>query len=1176
MAALLLLLTNARWTPAAAPGEVPLAPPQTTARTYHGTSVPDPFRWLETESNAEARSWVQAQTARSRQILDASPLRSLIEAEIRKWVDVPIREFRDVQWVNGKVYCLVSENRRSAGRLISFPGPMLGSNELGKVDVVLDPAQADPSHQSEIDWFVPSPDGSSIAVLLKNIRNDLFTLQVWRTTEGVRPAEILTSVQTSKRRGSVAWAADGKGFLYTRYPTDAAPTGVEGAGRIYWHDVGGDPAQDRLEWDKGFPADAALELKGDTRGLYFAASSRNQVTGEAAHWLRLGAGKWRLLAPIQEKIEQIEFGRDPSYVELPADDGLYLLSRARTPKGRIVRLPLSKPVLSAENLQVIIPEAKEVLIDFRPAGSGIYASYLKGGTGLLVFHDLMERDVAKRGLILPLPPNGSLSAFRVTHGDRLLFQTESFIDAPEWSQYDPTTDRDRTIPTPLYDLPGLDFADCEVHRLGVRSEEGTRVPLYLVHRRGARPTGLTPTILLAPDGGGRAALADFNVMRKTWLNQGGMFALAQIRGGTELGPEWRQSGIRQEKQQTYADLAACARFLVESNYTKPGLLALWGRDFGALSVAGLVTEQAGLLQAAVLDDGAYDLLEGGSWWGGSDLRAEVGSPARRDAFPALLAASPYHRIRNQQALPALWIGTHPGAAGLSPVHSSKFVARLQASSASPRPILYQTSASLPQTPEERFHQLIADWADRYTFLFDQLSAPYSLVDRGPWSGGLTPTSAVVKAKLLHSGLNARLAISKNPLFTPATFLGQTRSDASLHNLVAFDLPGLDPGTDFYYAIEVNGRFDWASRGQFRTFPAGPASFRIAFASCAKTASVNEVFDRIRESRPLFYLNMGDFHYLNITSNNVNYFREAYDIVLSSPQQARLYRNVPLVYMWDDHDYGGNNSNRKASSHHAARQAYEEYVPHYPLTGKEPDSPIYQAFTVGRVRFIITDLRSQRDDVKKADNASKSMMGDSQKAWFKQQLLDAKGKYPLICWMSSVPWLGVKGTNYYPFIKGDDHGFFPYSLLLKSGSYTNKVKPAVEEDHWCVFSTERREIADFVKTNQIHGLCILNGDSHMLAADDGSHGDFATQGGAPIPVMCAAPLDQTPSIKGGPYSQGIYRVKRDEGCYGLLDINDRGDSIEVSFSGRNNKDEEKVSLRFSVPATLPSVPKSPSP
>src|SRR6185436_17270113 len=164
------------------------------------------------------------------------------------------------------------------------------------------------------------------------------------------------------------------------------------------------------------------------------------------------------------------------------------------------------------------------------------------------------------------------------------------------------------------------------------------------------------------------------------------------------------------------------------------------------------------------------------------------------------------------------------------------------------------------------------------------------------------------------------------------------------------------------------------------------SFQMAFASCGRTGSTRDVYDRIREHQPLFYLNMGDFHYQDIRTNRPSLFRAAYDTVLASPQQAELYRAVPLVYMWDDHDYGGNNANRKSPTHKAARGTYDEYVPHYPFADAEEETPISQTFVVGRVKFILTDLRSDRDDPRKKDDADKSMLGAAQKEWLKRELL----------------------------------------------------------------------------------------------------------------------------------------------------------------------------------------------
>ena len=386
-------------------------------------------------------------------------------------------------------------------------------------------------------------------------------------------------------------------------------------------------------------------------------------------------------------------------------------------------------------------------------------------------------------------------------------------------------------------------------------------------------------------------------------------------------------------------------------------------------------------------------------------------------------------------------------------------------------------------------------------------------------------------------------------------------------MVGFRLNQLEPDTLYHYAVAVDGRPDLEKRGQFRTFPGGPASFTFAFGSCARTASSHAVFKTIQERQPLFFLNDGDWHYQNIKTNSRARFRAAYDRVLASRQQADLYRHVPFIYVWDDHDFAGENSDGRSRSREAARLTYEEYVPHYPLAAGAGDVPIYQAFSVGRARFILTDLRSERSPSKDKDDAAKTMLGARQKAWFKQELLAASGTYPLIFWVSSVPWIGLAGVNVYGPPITNVAGFFHHTNQPPRLSAPDKAPrpPKPRGVDWEVFSTERRELADFIKSNRIRGVCLLHGDAHMLAADDGTHSDYATGGGAPLPVMAAAPLDQHSSIKGGPYSQGVYKAKQGEGCFGLVQVRDAGEVIQVIFSGRNHRNEEKVTLKFEVPA-----------
>lgn len=380
-----------------------------------------------------------------------------------------------------------------------------------------------------------------------------------------------------------------------------------------------------------------------------------------------------------------------------------------------------------------------------------------------------------------------------------------------------------------------------------------------------------------------------------------------------------------------------------------------------------------------------------------------------------------------------------------------------------------------------------------------------------WSGGITSSSARVNAKLTNASTTVRLIVSPNAdLSSPVTSPFATASAAN-NNVAPLAISGLTPNTDYYYAIEANGVVDDNTIGQFHTFANGPYSYTFAMGGDATLGSTHPVYTSIRDQNPLFFLSPGDFFYADIGSNDRSLFRAAFDATVGSATQSLLYQQVPIAYVWDDHDFSTNNADGTAASSEAARLTYQEYVPHYPLGAGSGDVPIYQAFTVGRTRFIMLDLRSERDPSGNTDNASKTMMGAAQKAWFKQQLLDANGTYPLIFIVGSVPWISSSSS-----------------------------------DTWAGYTTERRELADFIKVNNIHNLVMLSADAHMLALDDGTNNSYATGGGASFPVFHAAALDRGGSIKGGPYTHGPFSGT---GQFALVTVTDNNsDQICVAYSG----------------------------
>ena len=397
-----------------------------------------------------------------------------------------------------------------------------------------------------------------------------------------------------------------------------------------------------------------------------------------------------------------------------------------------------------------------------------------------------------------------------------------------------------------------------------------------------------------------------------------------------------------------------------------------------------------------------------------------------------------------------------------------------------------------------------------------------------WSGGLRTDGAVIKARLAQ-GVDAStvgLLVSRQPDFRePIRFPASTQVNDD--RVVRFAVKGLVAATRFYYVAVEGSRQDEYRRGTFQTLPES-GSFTLALGACARTASTAAVFDSLRRVAPLFFIHLGDFHYENLPIADVDAYRRVYHHVLASPAQSAFYRQTPTVYVWDDHDYGPDNSDAAHVGRSAARQTYREIVPHYRLAAGEGDHAIYHSFQVGRVRFVVTDGRSERSPRAAPDNASKTLLGEQQKAWLKRELTRDRDEAPLIVWVNTVPWIAARQAG---------------------------------ADHWGGYSAERQELAQFLIDEGVTGLAMLSGDAHMLAIDDGSHNSFSEPRGTGFPVFHTAALDRPGSVKGGPYSEGRYPGR---GQYGVMQVQDNGSEIVVSWSGRNWRDEELISYQFTVP------------
>ncbi|HSL59253.1 MAG TPA: alkaline phosphatase D family protein [Acidimicrobiales bacterium] len=369
-----------------------------------------------------------------------------------------------------------------------------------------------------------------------------------------------------------------------------------------------------------------------------------------------------------------------------------------------------------------------------------------------------------------------------------------------------------------------------------------------------------------------------------------------------------------------------------------------------------------------------------------------------------------------------------------------------------------------------------------------------------WSGALSPSGVTIVAGVPDDARSAGVVV------TPADDGARVEVPATVEDGVArARIDGLAPDRAHDYVVVVDGRADTGrGRGAFRTAPTGAASFTVAAASCARTGSDGAVFDAIRAVEPLLYVQMGDLHYGDPQVDDVRRFASLYRRVLTAPAQAALYRSTPVAYVWDDHDFGGNDSDAAAVARPAAQAAFRTFVPHQPLA---TDAGIQRAFTIGRVRFVITDNRSYR--------TGDSMLGAEQLAWFLDELVTASATHAAVVWVNSVPWIAPADPG---------------------------------RDDWGGYADERRAIADAIATHGIDDLVIVSGDAHMVAIDDGRNADYSDLGEARVPVLHAAALDRPGNVKGGPYSEGAVAGA---GQFGTLAFVDDGiGPVSVTLAGHD--------------------------
>ena len=704
--ALLLLIP----TVATAQSQLPNTPVRAVIDDYFGTKVVDPYRWMENTSDPEVIAWMKAQNDYTRAVLARIPGRDELLARIKS-LDNAGNTVSGLQVWGGHYFYYKTEPGSDNRKL--FVRDTLGSPER----LLVDPEKmttADGKHYS-IDYFQPSFDGVYVAYGISLGGSEESVLHVLQSATGTLLPDSIDRAQFA----SPSWLPDGKSFFYTRAQklgADAPPTAKYQKLKVYRHTLGGDPDAEPLVF--GFGANPTVNVdENDFTIVQFSPGAPEFLVGLVIHGVKreldiyaipfdanLSAKTtWRKVADQTDEV----IGLDVHAGEI------YLLSHKNASRFKVLRTSLATPDLA--RAAVVVPASEVVVTGISAAGDALYVQDLDGGIGRL------RRLPYGNGSIQPvnLPFYGAIQSL-VTNPTQAgaWMELVSWTKSPLWYSLDAKTDK--LTDTALVAPSPVDYSQYESEEVKAKSADGTMVPLSIIHKRGLALDGSHPAWLAGYGAYGINYDPYFDPTMPVFLEHGGVFAVAHVRGGGEYGEDWHQAGQKLTKQHTIDDFIAGGEYLIEHKYTSASHLAGEGTSAGGITIGGAITQRPDLFGAALIRVGDSDSLRSETMASGPANIPEFGTVTEPDGFKALFAMDAYQHIKPNTPYPAVLLTTGANDPRVAPWQAAKMTARLQASTSSGKPILlrveYDAGHGIGSTKSQRD----IEFADDLAFLFWQL------------------------------------------------------------------------------------------------------------------------------------------------------------------------------------------------------------------------------------------------------------------------------------------------------------------------------------------------------------------------------------------------------------------------------------------------------------------------
>ena len=679
----------------------PLAYPPTrradVVEDYFGTKVADPYRWLEDDNSAETKAWVEAQNKVTYAYLEQIPEREKLRARLTKLQN--FERFGVPQQQGGRTFYTHNSGLQNQAVLL-----VVGADDTTP-RVLLDPNTLSKDGTVALSGTSLSEDGRLLAYSVSTAGSDW---QTWKLRDVVTGKDLGDEIRWSKFSGA-AWKKDGSGFFYSRYdaPKDGgALTGVNKFPKVCFHKVGTAQDQDVLVYERNDQPDWGFHSEVTEDGAWLVISQSEGTDRNNRVYLK---DLTKPDAPVLPFLDAF----DAQYSVVGNDGDLfYLKTNKDAPRSRLMAIPFGRKQAWRE----LIPEAKgrDVLAGVSLVGGTFVATWMKDAHSAVTFHGL---DGKVRGN-LALPTLGTVGGFHGKRGDlETYYSFTSFAQPATIYRLDLKTRKSSVFRAPKVDF---DPAAYTVKQVFYPSKDGTKIPMFLVHKKGLKLTGQNPTFLYGYGGFDVSLTPGFSVARVVWLEMGGVYALANLRGGGEYGEAWHDAGRLGKKQNVFDDFIAAAEWLIANKYTSTPKLAINGGSNGGLLVGACLAQRPDLFGAAVPEVGVMDMLRYHKFTIGWAWKSDYLVSDTKGGFEGLMKFSPLHTLKAGTKYPPTLVTTGDHDDRVVPAHSHKFTATLQTAQAGPAPVLTRIETNAGHGAGKPTAKQIAERADVFAFLVKNL------------------------------------------------------------------------------------------------------------------------------------------------------------------------------------------------------------------------------------------------------------------------------------------------------------------------------------------------------------------------------------------------------------------------------------------------------------------------